>query len=258
MSLAAGGRRGVDHTSRASTAAGHASSDGRRTTGAAPAADQRQETLRALAHPIRLQMLSLLTGKPLSAAELARALGITHANASYHLRLLARAGEVELAGIDEVRGGRARRYRYHADAPRHGTPPRRSPSTAPPAPADPPSDHLLVYAALAGELRRRAASAVRTRRQTLTDAELWVDDAAWTTFVDRLREASHDLHEAARSPRTAGTVRVSATIAAFQLADDTSSTQRQSGSRRQGNPQSSTQRQSSTQPPGGARPRKRR
>ena len=50
--------------------------------------------LRAVAHPVRLRMLSLLTGTELSAAEVARELGITHANASYHLRTLLDAGEM--------------------------------------------------------------------------------------------------------------------------------------------------------------------
>ncbi|MGI8954187.1 MAG: helix-turn-helix domain-containing protein, partial [Nocardioidaceae bacterium] len=36
-------------------------------------------TLRAPAHPVRLQMLSLLTGAAMSAAELARELHITQA-----------------------------------------------------------------------------------------------------------------------------------------------------------------------------------
>lgn len=48
--------------------------------------------LRALAHPLRLRILSLLTGQAMSAAEVARALGCTQANASYHLRLLASVG----------------------------------------------------------------------------------------------------------------------------------------------------------------------
>ena len=37
--------------------------------------------LRALAHPVRLRILSLLTGGDLSAADVARKLEITHANA---------------------------------------------------------------------------------------------------------------------------------------------------------------------------------
>ncbi len=54
--------------------------------------------LRAGAHPVRLRILSLLTGSAMSAAEIARELDLTHANASYHLQVLARAGEVVEAG----------------------------------------------------------------------------------------------------------------------------------------------------------------
>ena len=69
--------------------------------------DELSETaaLRAMAHPLRLRMLSLLTGAELSAAEVARELGITHANASYHLRVLLDAGELEVAGEEKIRGG---------------------------------------------------------------------------------------------------------------------------------------------------------
>src|SRR6187549_612915 len=69
-------------------------------------ADERSgvRRLRATAHPLRLEMLSLLTGAALSAAEVARELGVTQANASYHLRLLHRAGLVEEAGQEKVNG----------------------------------------------------------------------------------------------------------------------------------------------------------
>ena len=42
--------------------------------------------LRVLAHPLRLRILSLLTGAPFSAMELSRELSISRAMASYHLR----------------------------------------------------------------------------------------------------------------------------------------------------------------------------
>jgi DNA-binding transcriptional ArsR family regulator len=74
-------------------------------------------SLRARAHPIRLRMLSLLTRAPRNAAELARELDLTHANASYHLRVLVGSGLVSLAGEEKVRGGTAKRYRYNLDAP---------------------------------------------------------------------------------------------------------------------------------------------
>src|SRR4051794_4800219 len=74
-------------------------------------------TLRALAHPLRLRILSLLTGTALSAAEVARELDITQANASYHVRTLAAAGFLEAVGEETIRGGVAKRYAYvHDDA----------------------------------------------------------------------------------------------------------------------------------------------
>ena len=48
--------------------------------------------LRAFSHPLRLRLLSLLTGTAMSAAEVSRELGTTQANASYHLRRLEAAG----------------------------------------------------------------------------------------------------------------------------------------------------------------------
>ena len=48
--------------------------------------DAQLSSLRSVAHPLRLRMLSLLTGTAMSAAEVARELEITHANASYHGR----------------------------------------------------------------------------------------------------------------------------------------------------------------------------
>ena len=68
--------------------------------------------MRAIAHPVRLRILSLLTGTAMSAAEVARELGLTHANASYHLRLLADADELVVDGEEKIRGGVAKRYRY--------------------------------------------------------------------------------------------------------------------------------------------------
>src|ERR1700755_1310952 len=69
-------------------------------------------SLRATAHPVRLQIMSLLTGAPLTAAEVARELGITQANASYHLRNLLAGGMIVAAGEEKIRGGLAKRYRY--------------------------------------------------------------------------------------------------------------------------------------------------
>ena len=74
--------------------------------------DEATRNLRAIAHPVRLQILSLLTGAELSAADVARELDLTHANASYHLRVLLDAGELEIASEERIRGGDAKRYRH--------------------------------------------------------------------------------------------------------------------------------------------------
>src|SRR5215813_13339463 len=104
-----------------------------------PAVDE----LRALAHPIRLRILSLLTGAAMTAAEVARELGLTHANASYHLRQLLAAGAIEAAGEERIRGGVAKRYRYAVGDVAAGRD---------------PAERQSVYAAMAVELRRRARS----------------------------------------------------------------------------------------------------
>ncbi|MEJ7755420.1 MAG: helix-turn-helix domain-containing protein [Nocardioidaceae bacterium] len=56
----------------------------------------------------------------MGAAELARDLGVTQSNASYHLRKLAGAAEVVEVGDEQIRGGVAKRYRYlrHCANPR--------------------------------------------------------------------------------------------------------------------------------------------
>src|ERR1051326_5021355 len=64
------------------------------------------EQLRALAHPLRLQLLQVLHAEgPATASQLGRRLGESSGATSYHLRALHRAGMVEEA---EQRNGRER------------------------------------------------------------------------------------------------------------------------------------------------------
>jgi DNA-binding transcriptional ArsR family regulator len=67
-------------------------------------------TIRALAHPVRLDLLQFLgaTG-PATAAQCGRVLGVSQASCSFHLRQLARYGFVEDAGPGSDR--RERRWR---------------------------------------------------------------------------------------------------------------------------------------------------
>ena len=67
------------------------------------------EVLEALAHPVRLDLLSyLMSDGPATASVCARAVGDNPSNCSYHLRALARHGLVRPAGS---RDGRERPWR---------------------------------------------------------------------------------------------------------------------------------------------------
>src|SRR5688572_33093532 len=80
--------------------------------GASRTDERSQAALRAFAHPFRLRVLSLLTATAMSAAEVARELGTTQANASYHLRRLHAVGPPEVTEEVSIRGRNARRYRH--------------------------------------------------------------------------------------------------------------------------------------------------
>ena len=170
--------------------------------------------MRALAHPVRLRILSLITGSALSAAEVARELGLTHANASYHLRQLLAAGTIDVASEERIRGGDAKRYRYDLsrDIRADG-----EPATG----AVHMRQRQQVYEAVADELRRRARLVRPTKgRMHLTDAEFWVDPAEWAQLRSLVDDVSERLHRAARPPRSEGAIRVSATYVMFELQPD--------------------------------------
>jgi DNA-binding transcriptional ArsR family regulator len=165
--------------------------------------DSRAE-LRAMAHPVRLQIMSLLTGASLTAAEVARELGLTHANASYHLRNLLAANRIVVAGEEKIRGGVAKRYRYDVDHERQAAP-------------WTDQEHRAHNNAVASELVRRTAMAEWAIPKQITDADVWVDPEAWREIKNRIAQASRDLHTAAVPPRTPGAIRTSTTIAMFGL-----------------------------------------
>ncbi|MBE1501241.1 DNA-binding transcriptional ArsR family regulator [Amycolatopsis lexingtonensis] len=160
--------------------------------------------LRVLAHPLRMRILSLLTGTAMSAAEAARELGETQANTSYHFRRLHDAGLLEVAEEVRIRGGRAKRYRHDPESGKRLT-------------SRDPGEERLLTKAVATELLRRADSRAGRRPASLTDAELWVAPEVWARLLKQATELSRELHDAAQPPRTPGTVRVSASVALFEL-----------------------------------------
>jgi DNA-binding transcriptional ArsR family regulator len=159
--------------------------------------------LRASAHPVRLRILSLLTAEAMSAAEVARALELTHANASYHLRVLHDAGELVVEGEEKIRGGIAKRYRYDAS---RGLSDR----------ASGVDDRIAHARANALEVERRLRDAGEGSGAS-SDLEAWVPLPAWRHALDLLHEAAMLLHAEARPPHTPETVHVSLTTHAFTM-----------------------------------------
>ena len=169
--------------------------------------DDATRNLRAIAHPVRLQILSLLTGAELSAADVARELDLTHANASYHLRVLLDAGELEIASEERIRGGVAKRYRHPWE--KDFRPRQRTVS----------NEERAIYArAMAEELVRRSRLARTDRaRSRFSDAELWVTPEDYATATEAIDRASTTLHGAARPPRSEGTIKVAFSAALFEM-----------------------------------------
>ncbi|MCD4527027.1 helix-turn-helix domain-containing protein [Nocardioides sp. cx-173] len=162
--------------------------------------DDEVRALRAAAHPVRLRILSLLTSSELSAAEVARELGLTHANASYHLRVLLDAEEIVEAGEERIRGGVAKRYRHPWRQEEH-------------------AGHARGVDArtMAHEMVRRMELRDGATQANFTDAELWVETEVWERAMRLLVEASELVHAEARPPRAEGTRPVGLTIAAFGM-----------------------------------------
>lgn len=170
--------------------------------------------LRASAHPVRLRILSLLTSAELSAAEVARELDLTQANASYHLRTLADVGLIEVRGTEKVRGGVAKKYRYTVESAEAAGKKR-------PSAEDAAESFPMVATALASELQRRSRSYRPDGEDgpdnMYADLETWIDAETWQQVVDLVVEASRLAHQGARPPRTEGTFPVSFVASLFRM-----------------------------------------
>ncbi|GAA4525902.1 hypothetical protein GCM10023096_58660 [Nonomuraea ferruginea] len=161
--------------------------------------------LRALANPLRIRIVSLLTGTSMSATEVAEELGIAHASASYHLRQLAEAGFLEHVDEQPPRGGKGRprrRYRY-------------DPSSG--ARLDRTQGRQLLHEALSVDLSRRLTQAQVTR--TSMDAEVWLDRSVWEEVVGLVDQAVALVHGKAGPPRSSDRIKVSMTALLLELDD---------------------------------------
>ena len=160
-------------------------------------------TLRALSHPVRLRMMSLMWTEPQSAADLARELDISHALASQHLRTLRTAGLVELVEVRMRRGGQERRYQAIQGTPL----------------SDQVDGTAMLATALATNLRERASRAPGGERGVTSDAELWLTPQDWSRIRDQFAELVADLHQVGQKPHSPGTVPIGATVMLFPLHD---------------------------------------
>lgn len=163
--------------------------------------------LRALANPLRIRIVSLLTGTAMSATEVAEELGLAHASASYHLRQLAAAGFLERVddGPDTGRSGRGRspkRYRYDPTSAER---------------LDRSRGGRLLQEAMFTDLRRRLDAMSRQRHSA--DAEVWLGADDWEEICSLADRAVRLLHEKARPPRSEGAVHVSMTALLFEMPD---------------------------------------
>jgi DNA-binding transcriptional ArsR family regulator len=161
--------------------------------------------LRALAHPTRLRMMSLMWATAQSAAELARRLDISQALASHHLRTLDAAGLVRLTETRSRRGGTERRYQAI-----HGAPltERERGASLP-----------LLAETMALTLRERAARRAPDGPGVTADVELWLAPQTWDDLRRRLAGLLAEMHAAAQPPDAEGAVRVGGTAMFFPLLD---------------------------------------
>jgi hypothetical protein len=129
------------------------------------------EQLRALAHPLRLQLLELLgSDGPATASQLGRRLGESSGATSYHLRALHRAGMVEEA---EQRNARERWWQRSQDSL---VIPNSVPQDAPPAER---AELQAAHSQIESILVDRDENAMRRWMDVRYDLPLEWQDAQW-------------------------------------------------------------------------------
>lgn len=161
--------------------------------------------LRLVAHPLRLKLLSLLTGRTMSAAEAARELGQTQANVSYHIRRLVDGGLLELVDEQPIRGGVAKRYTHN-------------PQSGESLGVSGSDDFASLMRSIANELIARAASYEAGTEFAFTDADVSIPATKWPQVQEAARDLGRLIHDLAEEPASGESVQASVTVAAFETA----------------------------------------
>ncbi len=161
--------------------------------------DTERQRLRALSHPVRLRILSLLTDSPKSGTELAPLLSMSQAAVSYHVRALADAGLIELDEVRPVRGGREKLYRLVDGGKVTGA----------------PSDLEANVVTAAAEIVRRIEALGPRSWDVFGDLEVWVEEETWVRHTQAIATEIEHLHAVAKPRREPGTIRVSSTTLMF-------------------------------------------
>ena len=170
-----------------------------------------RDRLRAAAHPIRLEMMSLLSSDKLSAGDLGRRLGISQAAASYHVRKLTEAGLIEPAEQVRVRGGTSTLYRYVVEESASGDEDLDDEGLA--AVRD---LQLLELQTVLAAVERRAS--LRDSGTTLVgDLDAWVTPEAWERVVTGVHALLAELHTESAKPDTEGTIHIGAAVQMFPM-----------------------------------------
>jgi DNA-binding transcriptional ArsR family regulator len=150
----------------------------------APPADPKK--MRALAHPIRIELLEMLAVEgPMTATQCAELIGQSPSLCSFHLRQLAKYGFVEEA---DPTGGRDRPWRAVRDQARFGEVPHDEEGTA--------ANAALMRAFLEREFARAMAFAEATKDEPAEwwQASFFMGALAWLT-AGELSDVAHEIDD---------------------------------------------------------------
>jgi DNA-binding transcriptional ArsR family regulator len=148
---------------------------------------------KALAHPLRVRILSMLEERDASPVQLAEHLDATLGTVAYHVRTLERLGLIEMVATHQRRGATEHVYAAR-EHPRF--------SSRAWAVTHPMTKHMMIASALSqvGEVAAQSAAAGGFDRHesTLSRETLELDDAGWSQLAEAARRWREEAAEIER------------------------------------------------------------